>query len=605
MEENKQILLPSKEYAKSSETDLDFPLVLETSETLMRIGDRDIILDIDQLYDKERNDSVNYKIYGKLKMIFRNLYTGTTDYTYLTDRLYLVGDGTNNTDYTGYLPYDEFAFLRKDVYRQINVIASGNTPTSFVSNVVYTGSTEHQTITPINAPYHNWNLYLTYVYDQDINFPMTYTLSGATKTEGNNIIHFKSGNGIPFRISDTSGTVYELTCPVEHGMNQGEYVTLSGTTLTGNTLERTFRIDSVGNTTYNSEKYVINILKTQIPTGLTFTTLMIGARCLDITNISGSTSDYYVHKHKVLTDSYGYIMDTIGFETPIWRDEKKLLYENFSGQYDVLVERNRMESVLFDFKKPLQLSGITNNLGFTPTDVYVTTIFRNGSGFFVYPPKVGFKFNFHDTWIDNQFSGTTSNETLLSGNTFTSSGHTFTTGNTLSVGMSGLTGAFVEYNNKEFKERIISESFYKFYNDTTVFDYNQTSNPIQIDSTTNFSGASINNPIGLYHQGHHRVKLRQLSPYIETSKVKDIFNLPENAKYDFDLSVWRWRDLYDHGYVDTDGNGTNFPFVNGNHYVKADINFYLRNELYYTNKQDGAIGFDDVNNNKNKNALNC
>ena len=57
--------------------------------------------------------------------------------------------------------------------------------------------------------------------------------------------------------------------------------------------------------------------------------------------------------------------------------------------------------------------------------------------------------------------------------------------------------------------------------------------------------------------------------------------------------------MYDHGYIDSDGNGTNFPFVNNTHYVNTLINFYLRNELFYTNKQDGITNFN------NKKVINC
>ena len=127
MEEKKEILLPNKRYANADEQELNIKLELESSESLLRIGDRDIILDIAKLYDKERNNSVNYKIYGKMKMVFRNMYSGNTDYTYLKDRLYLVGNGTT-TDHTGFLPYDEFALLRRDVVREITSFtnSSGN-----------------------------------------------------------------------------------------------------------------------------------------------------------------------------------------------------------------------------------------------------------------------------------------------------------------------------------------------------------------------------------------------------------------------------------------------------------------------------------------------
>lgn len=583
MEENKKIILPSKKFANAPDEELDLKLNLDTSESLLRIGERDIVLDVAKLYSKERNDSINYKIYGKLKMVFRNLYCGNTDYTYLKDRLYLVGDGTDN-DHTGFLPYDEFAFMRRDVYREINTSETRDTvPTEFKLLTGHTGSLAHTTVTPINAPYQNWNLYLSYVYSGDTNFPMKYSLTGNTYSE------FTANDGIPFRVTYTGGTYYELTSPVEHGMTNGDYITLSGGTFTGNASGRTYSITSVGNEIYGSEKYVVNILKSQIPKTKIFNTIMFGKRCLDINNISGSTSTYYVHKHKTLTNVNDYILDKVGFETPIWEDEKKLVFENFSGDNDVLVERNRMESVLYDFKEPFKLSGLTNNLGFTPTEVYVTALFRNGNGYFNYPPKVGYKFNFHDTWIDYQFSGTTSNETGLSGTTFIRDSYTFTSGNTIPIDTI-LNGAFVEYNPKEMKERIVSESFHKITNPTTIFDHSQTVGSLN---------ASSDNLEGLIYQPHYRVKLRELSPYVETATTNDIFNLPENTNYDADENVWRWRDLYDHGYVDQDGYGTNFPFVNGTHYVRTNINFYLRNERYYTNKQDGVTNF---NNRKN---INC
>jgi hypothetical protein len=601
--EKKQIILPSKKFANADDQELELKLNLDNSDTLMRIGERDIILDIDEQYYKERNESINYKIYGKLKMVFRNLYSGSTDYSYLNQRLYLTGDGSNITDSTvfdGYLPYDEFAFLRKDVYREVNLPVTSNTLGTFTPNIVKSGSTAHTTVTPISAPYQNWNLYLSYVYSGDSNFKMDYTLTGGTK------VSFTAKDGIPFRVTygliETGSTYYELTSPVEHGMNEGEHIVLSGGTLTGLTLSgRTFYINSVGNETFDSKKYVINIIKSQIKTGTTFSTIMLGKRCKDFTNIVASTSQYYVHKHKTLTDTGGYIMDSLGFESPIFEDEKKLLFENSTGINDVVVERNRMESVLYDFKEPLKLSGLTNNLGFSPTNVFVTAIFRNGNGYFNYPPKVGYKFNFHDTWIDEHFSGTTSNEIGLTSTSFTGNtnlpgytGFTFLSGQTLPIG-SILNGAFVEYNPKEMTERIVSEAFHKITNPTNIFDHNQDTN---VDG---FSGATSGNTTGLIYQPHYRIKLRELSPYTETANTNDIFNLPENAKYDPYDKVWRWRDIYDHGYVDSDGFGTDFPFMNGNHYVKANINFYLRNERFYKNKSNGITSFMDVNN-KNSNS---
>ena len=589
--EDKKIILPTKRFLDADDQDLNIRLHLEETKTLLREGDRDIVLDLSEVFDRERNTSKSYKIYGKMKMIFRNTYYGNTDYRYLKDRLFLLNEGTGY-DWTGYLQYDEFAFLRRDLLREVSTPERGSTLGVFNPNITLTtGNTGHVDITVITAPYHNWNLYLSYVYDQDSSYEMNYTLTGGLNFK------FLASDGIPFRVMD-NGSTYTLTSPVEHGINVGEYITLYGGTLTGATSGRTFYVDSIGNEIYRSEKFVIDLSKYDLPSGTTLDTVIFGKRCIDILNIETTTSDYYVHKHKTLTDVNGYILDKIGFETPIWRDEYKMLYKNYSGSYDYLVDRNRMESVLFTFKEPFVLTGITNNLGYTPTEVYVTTILRNGNGYFDYPVKVGYKFNFHNDWIDNQFSGTTSLETSLSGYTFSGTsniightGYTFNAGLPLQIGTI-LNGAFVEYNDFELKERIISEAFHKFTTPVEIFNYNQ-------NDPTYYSGSSNDNKVGLFYQPHTRVKLKQLSPYLESSETKDVYNLPENVKYYPNESLWKWRDLYDHGYIDTDGYGTNFPYLNGEHAVKTNINFYLRNEIGYTNKKDGLYGFNDSSSNTN------
>lgn len=616
--EKKEILLPSKKYFKADEQDLNLNVKLENDETLLREGDMDVVLNLADLFNSERNKSINYKIYGKMKMVFRNMYSGNTNYEPLLKNIYLNGDGSDG-NYIGFTPYNEFAFLRNDVLRETTVPSFGNSlgGQNVRPVIELTGNernTGHTITSTLDAPYKNWNLYMTYVYDQDENYPMKYTMTG------NTVNSFTAKDGIPFRV-ESNGNYYTLTSPIEHGMKQGEYIILSGSTmLSGLSVnKKIFYIDNVGNGVYNSEFYVVNILKSEFTSGHTLSgvTFVLGKRCIDITNISESTSSYYVHKHKTLTTKDDYILDKIGFENLLFEDERKIIFENALGENDILVERNRQESVLFDFKKTFKLTNIKNNLGYTPTEVYISFIFRNGNGLFDYPPKVGFKFNFHDTWIDQSFSGTTKTTypyefnitgTTFKGNKYTDlgvnynyTGVTFTSGSTLPLGTSGLTGAFVEYNRKEIKERIISESYHRFshiknISGVTIFDHNQDNSD---NTRPKYSGASINNMAGYYYQPHHRIKLRQLSPYIESSKTKEIINLPENVIFDNKEKLWKWRDLYDHGFIDQEGNGTNFPFINNTHYVVNDINFYLRNETTYTNKSDG------INNFRNKSNNNC
>ena len=351
--DKKRIILPSKKFFGSINEDQTIRVGLEETENLLREGDRTIILNNAELFNKERNESSNYKIHGKLKMVFRNLYSGSSEYNPLLKRLYLVGDGSNN-NFDGFLPYQEFAFLRKDVFRQVNTIQTVSSLTTYTPVITYSGETEHVTITSIDAPYHNWNVYLSYVYGQDSTYPMKYTLSGGTS------FSFTAGDGIPFRVESLPNS-YKFTSPVEHGMSSGEFITLSGGSF-NNTVDvtgRTFSIISVGDSIYNSEKYVLEISKSELPSGTTLSTVVFGKRCLDRNNITGSTSSYYVHKHKTLTEREDYILDKIGFESSIWENERKLLLENSAGTSDVLVERNMMESLIYDFKEPFILTAVS------------------------------------------------------------------------------------------------------------------------------------------------------------------------------------------------------------------------------------------------------
>ena len=76
--------------------------------------------------------------------------------------MFYLGDGLDG-DYTGYLPYNEFAFLRDDYIREVfsSVDDTNGTynPTSFVK-----GYSVHTTFGQLDAPFKNWNLAIKIVY---------------------------------------------------------------------------------------------------------------------------------------------------------------------------------------------------------------------------------------------------------------------------------------------------------------------------------------------------------------------------------------------------------------------------------------------------------
>jgi hypothetical protein len=568
----KQIILPSKEYANAPDNDLNIKLELSNETNLIREGDRNIILDLSEQYKTERNSCNNYKIYGKLKMVFHNAYSGTTDYLPLKNKLYLNGDGTND-DWSGYLPYNEFSFVRNDFLREVYQI---NNKLDIGTTKVINKS-DHINITQKEASSYNWNMFLSYCYDTDEEYEMTYTY------KNNSFIKFKAKDGIPFIVYEYSN-YYKLVSPISHNINAGEFIVLSGTNLTNTVEDNIFLINAVGDENYNSEKNTLIIYKSQFKSSLG--EIVLGKRCIDKNNITNTLSKYYVQKLKILTNYDDVSLEDIKLETSVWDDQKKILFKNFNNDENIVVEKNRSEVLLFDFKNSFTLNNLKNNLGYLPTEIYITIINKNSNGYFDYPLKSGFDFNFHDTWIDKHFESDNSNEINLKYNDFSNSGINFKTGISLKKD-DVIYGNFVEYNDYNLQETIISNIKHKLILKNKIFNYGQN------DSTI-FSGSSDNNLFGYFYQPHYKIKLRELSPYVEYYLNNIIYDLPDNAKFDDILNRWKWRDLYDHGFIDDNGYGTDYPYFNNMHYIKKDINFYLKNEVNFTNIIQNKNNFNNI-----------
>lgn len=575
----------------SENSDNNLKFSLNSEQNLLRENDYNVVIDTNEQYIKERNESIKYKIFSKIKMVFRNQYLGITSFLPLLRTFYLNNDGTG--DASGYLQYNEFAFLRNDVFREYNETPKGYDLKNYTPNFNAKNIPQHRLFTIMDNPYYNWGFNLSYVFDKDSNYKINYTFSNGENFDN------EISEGIPFRVTETDDS-YVLTSPVEHNINEGEYVVISNKgnifkkilnnniVNTTNMEDRVYQVESVGNEIYNSKKYVLTLSKDNFVDGSVLNKVIFVRRCLDINNLK-TVSSYYVRKHKILTGEKGYTLDRLGFETNIWENEKKILFENLLGENDVIVEKNRMETILCNLNDNFLLENLKDNNGLTPKEIFLTIYNKNSNGLFNYPPKVGYKFNFHSGWVDKHFEGNSSNETGIEivplNSMMTDHDYQFKGGKLEKDDV--VNGDIVEYNVYELKEYVISRTFHKITSRLDIFDHKQNT------STPSFNGVNNDNMFGLYYQTHYPIKLRGESPYVETSTDRDIINLPENSKYFEEEKLWRWRDLYDNGYVDEDGNGVNHPFLNGYHYLKSDLNFYLRSEIYYRNKTDLVRNFDD------------
>jgi hypothetical protein len=54
-----------------------------------------------------------------------------------------------------------------------------------------------------------------------------------------------------------------------------------------------------------------------------------------------------------------------------------------------------------------------------------------------------------------------------------------------------------------------------------------------------------------------------------------VSEIPDWAVYDNNSQNFIWRDIYPYGYIDSDGDGVDFPFLNGAHYPFKNTIFRL------------------------------
>ena len=208
-----RVILGSLRYKSAPDTNLFFqvPFVQNTKE--MVEFDRSVDIGLEQLYDDERQNSDIFRPIGKFTLLFKNSYSGQTNYVPFEDNLYYLNaeqaaeaqclGNAATTIWTGLPQYNEFDFIRTDY-----VVPGYTQPPN-----------EHLTFVPKSASSYNWNFYLSYAFDND-NTKQMYYLDKKT----NITLNWVAGDGIPFIIEQSSPNglgIISFRCPVKHGLSIG------------------------------------------------------------------------------------------------------------------------------------------------------------------------------------------------------------------------------------------------------------------------------------------------------------------------------------------------------------------------------------------------
>ena len=540
---------------------------MQKGRTLIQ-GDRNLVLNVVDQFNFERDYSSTYRMYGKIDVLYHNIITGYTQDADMLSSMYFLPDylGCTTVPCVGLPPAETFDFVPLQQYG----------PTTMTS--IYNDALAYQD---------NWLLYLSYVYSSDTTQPMQFTVSPG---QG---VNFLSGDGIPFKAEKTlvnGQEVLRVTTAAPHGVLPGEYIELQPEVIPTTTsfggidfigsidlnlnidglpkssTQTLFEVDFLGNDYENSDGYVINIntrglIGTTINGGaLPFPPLGVGI-LKRVTNPDNpeTKSQYYSHLHKLITNSTDYTFGRTGFENGIYNKRGRVFKSRKTPPTypDKTVITEEFKSYLWNINDDIDRESYFDNLNRPIIDLYLTILVSNRNLMWDYmsgnsPCGYGWGWNFKkdgstDPFINNATNPTNLIQTNNNGvDPLPASGTTYR-------------GAFVEYNPYELQERIISEIGHSLKFNTDALNSGNVGDP-QIASRYKY-------------KPHHRIPIRKLSTGINFND--SLFTSPQYATYSSIEGTFRWRPMLPVGYFEEETNGVVYPYLNDAHYPHKTIEFMI------------------------------
>ena len=570
-----RIVLGNKRFAGSSNqpVQIQLPLIGERREMVQ--GDRATLINLREIFDSERQNSSIFRLNGKIVNIFDNVISGKTDYTPFKNYLYYLDpvNSINTGVWKGYPQYDEFSIIRDSAIPG------------------------HVSFVPKSATTYNWMTYVSYAFSSTTAQTMSFVDEDFNVTNAN----FNVADGIPFIIKNKTQNGKNLVyfyCATNHNLTVGQYVKLN-ITIDG---KNTFQVYGLGDDTYRSELRVFAIYNLKFPDNdIIDGTYGNFKRIVDLNNTGDTTSRYYVRLHKILTSNNETFLTKMAFENNAFPIKRKLEYSALTPNNQQRISvKDGTQSYGFTVNKDIDTFNLLDNNGKPITELFVTIVNRGYMGWFNKPPQslqrsidIGWEFNFLQNTTDPWWNHTsTDNKENITVSSYQMAGFTFYYNNFLNVD-DVIKGDFCEYNDIEQKEYVLSPIYHKYSYNPDVFNISQ---PIPANFGQAFAVAVANYtntvlyPPGYLYKPHYSIPIRTFSEYIENASLEEIDNVPFHSFYSDNNGQFYWRDIYNYGFVDSEGFGLDIPFMNGAHYPFKTINF-----IHFPTKRNTSFIYNEIN----------
>jgi len=582
MEQVNKILLNSVRLPNNVNVDTQIQFGIESTDKPLPLNDIDTTVSQFEQFEKERRESTLYRFYGVVKPVISN--------PLFNENIKIYTDQNNNIV--------SKPILSSSIFEKDGWVGYYNDEPNLDALQFNDNKSALCDFFPFDPGYDRLN-FLDSDGVQNYLLKISYPFSSKDIVLVKNNANVSLKDGIPiiekFPI-ELNGRLYTgFRTAMNHGLIQDDRISLIK--FTDNTLNNSLKLDinfyrvfKLGNQTNDNKlrTFVIDVEPQDIDFTIGISTVKRVVR--------DKISSYYVRQFKSLTSS----------------DYKD--YDLYPAAYGVTYFEDDVAA--FNFKKDIDVKGLVDNLNRPLSELYLTIVKNDNDN---NPTSISNQY-----WLSKQqnlpapfntrFWTKISAGYLLENDVninynIRSYGDTNYNGSlyyeNIDESDNVFDGDIVEYNENELLERRLEIVYHRI---NTVYrerlnqiDSNKENkkegyiyspfNLIQIREFANFINPIVNlqSVINKYN----------ITNPIEILDLKKSFRIPDYAT-EIAPNVFKWRELLEIGEFDSTGNGVDYPFEDGAHYMYLDKRFYFQRQdppcEFLLISEDITLGASDVGN---------
>ena len=599
MDNRFKILLNKEKSVSSVNTNSKIGINLESNDTLIPLSDEQTVVNAYEQFEKERRECSTYRFYGVINTVASNcLYNENVNIVKVDDPksdLYAeIGASVNPApnDIYGFTIPANSIFVNDGWYGYYQEV---DTSEAQQQNDNSSSLCEFKTFDP------GFNRLLMIDSDgkQNYRLKITYPIDkkDITLVENNNSISLKDGIQIIEKgeVTINNRKYVFFKTPINHGLQRGDEIQLHNFIDNQNgglyIDSRTYTIVKLGNQDNNLPEriFVIDINPIDIDFNLGVSTIK--------RVINGVESEYYVRVLKTLTpDEKDYDLYPASYGVNYFDDKEAAFY--FKSDIDVKDLRDNLGRPLSELFLTIvkndqdgDMTNINNQYWLNEQSFLTDTQLRTRFWMPIvggYETENNVNVNYNIRAVGDNYPGGSPNYPQVYFPNIDESDDLFD-------------NDIVEYNEHLLLERTLEEIFHR-------------TNTVYRENLSQIYSNKLDKREGYIYNPHRKIKIIDYSDYVEEGDIINTLNIPDYAhlKYTgfsvFDTSyvyptgeyktlnlsseskMYRWRDLLEIGFVDNVGNGVDYPFESGAHYIYIDPTFYLFRQdppcdVVFTSKQ--------------------